>query len=277
MGKVISFINMKGGVGKTTLAVNVGYTLSKEFNKSVLLIDVDPQMNATQYTLESSQIIEIMENPRKTIYGILSDESQLPSVVSRNQQETSGVDPVFSISEDFDIIPSHLYMMTINLNESPFRLNQHINEHYRSKYDVILLDSPPTISAYTKISLLSSDYYIVPMKPDFLSLFGLPLLQNYIDRLKKEFEKDTELLGIILTMVRPDWKIYGEIKKKLEERPEWKNKLFESELKYRIKIAKALSPEERDKHSQYIIDLGDDELKDQMIEITKEVISKGRL
>ena len=234
-------------------------------------------MNATQYTLENDQIIEIMENPRKTIYGILSDETKLPSVVSKNQQEILNINPVLNISENFDIIPSHLYIMTINLNESPFRLNQYINEHYRNNYDVIILDSPPTISAYTKISLLSSDYYIVPMKPDFLSLFGLPLLQNYIDRLKKEFEKDIDFLGIILTMVRPDWRIYSEIKEKLKERPEWKNKLFDSELKYRIKIAKALSPEERDKHSQYIIDLNDDELKNQIIEITRELITKGRL
>jgi len=234
-------------------------------------------MNATQYTLENDQIIEIMENSRKTIYGILSDDSQLPSVVSRGQQDISYIDPVFNISENFDIIPSHLHIMTINLNESPFRLNQYINEHYRNEYDVIILDSPPTISAYTKVSLLSSDYYIVPMKLDFLSLFGLPLLQNYIDRLKKEFEKNIDFLGIILTMVRPDWRIYSEIKEKLEERPEWKNKLFDSELKYKIKIAKALSPEERDKHSQYIIDLNDGELKDQIIEITKELITKGRL
>ena len=114
-----------------------------------------------------------MDNPRKTIYGILSDESQLPSVVSQDQQEIPSIEPVFNISENFDIIPSHLYIMTINLNESPFRLNQYINEHYRDKYDVIILDSPPTISAYTKISLLSSDYYIVPMKPDFLSFIWI--------------------------------------------------------------------------------------------------------
>ena len=77
-------------------------------------------------------------------------------------------------------------------------------------------------------------------------------------------------------MVRPDWRIYSEIREELEKRPEWKNKLFDSELKYRIKIAKALSPEERDKHSQYIIDLNDEELKDQIIEITRELITKGR-
>ena len=65
MGKVVSFINMKGGVGKTTLAVNIGYTLSKIFNKKVILIDMDPQMNATQYTLKDDQIEEIMKDPKK--------------------------------------------------------------------------------------------------------------------------------------------------------------------------------------------------------------------
>ncbi len=65
MGKVVSFINMKGGVGKTALAVNIGYTLSRKFNKKVILIDMDPQMNATQYTLKDDQIEKILRDPKK--------------------------------------------------------------------------------------------------------------------------------------------------------------------------------------------------------------------
>lgn len=276
MGKVISFINMKGGVGKTTLAVNIGYTLSREYNKKVLLIDIDPQMNATQYTLKEDQILEIMKNPKKTIFGILSDEPNLPTAISQDRKNEPQ-NPIFTICENYDIIPSHLYLMTINLNERPYRLKKYIRDHFIDEYDVIILDSPPTISAYTKIALLSSDYYVVPMKPDFLSFFGLPLLQNYINNLKKEFERNIEFLGIILTMVRPDWTIYQMIKNKILQNEDWKDKLFLSELKYKIKVAKALSPDEREKHSQYIYDFEDDELRNQIIGITRELMTKGRL
>lgn len=217
-----------------------------------------------------------MENPKKTIFGILSDETNLPTVISQDEKNNTQ-NPVFNICENFDIIPSHLYLMTVNLNERPYRLKKYIKNHIINKYDVILLDSPPTISAYTKIALLSSNYYVVPMKPDFLSFFGLPLLQNYINSLKEEFEENIEFLGIILTMVRPNWIIYQEIKDKILQTGDWKDKLFSSELKYKIKIAKALSPDEREKRSQYIYDFDDDELKNQIIEITRELMIKGRL
>ncbi|NIA11889.1 MAG: AAA family ATPase [Nitrospiraceae bacterium] len=279
MGKVVSFINMKGGVGKTTMAVNIGYTIAKNFGKKVLLIDVDPQMNATQYTLKEDQVIDILENPKKTIYGILFDEYDFPTITSTQSRDPDiGFNAIFGIENNFDIIPSHLKIIGINLNETPLRLRKCIKDNrLKDKYDLIILDSPPTISAYTRVSLLASDAYVVPMKTDFLSLFGLPLLESYIQRLRREFDLNLEFLGIILTMVRTDWKIYRDVKKELLEKPEWKNKIFEDELKNRTIVAKALSPDERAKKLPYIIELGDEELESQMLNITREFMQKLRL
>ena len=90
MAKVITFINMKGGVGKTTLAVNCAYTLQKVENKRVLLIDMDPQMNATQYSLNSEQVNKIIENRTLSSYKFLSSEYKVNLmknlILSSNQQ-----------------------------------------------------------------------------------------------------------------------------------------------------------------------------------------------
>ena len=147
-----------------------------------------------------------------------------------NDTSTEDINPIFEVSENFYLISSHLKVMAINLDESPYRLRQYINETLRHEYDIIIIDSPPTISSYTKVSLLASDMYIVPMKTDFLSFFGLPLLESYIERIQREFGKEIDFLGIILTMVRPEWTIYRIVKEKLEEKPRWKNKLFNTEL-----------------------------------------------
>ncbi|MEV5036746.1 ParA family protein [Peribacillus frigoritolerans] len=274
--KVISFINMKGGVGKTTLAVNVGYTLSKHFNKKVILIDVDPQMNATQYTLTAEQVKEIIENPKNTLYGILQDKLELAPITEKNPQQNDQK-YIYEISNNFDIIPSHLNIMNINLDNSPFRLLNYIKEVLKHEYDVIIIDSPPTISSYTKISLLASDMYLVPMKTDYLSLFGLPLLENYIDLLKREFSLTLDLLGITLTMVNPEFSIYTNVKKRLHQKREWSSKIFDTELPNKTIVAKALSPE--NENSKFIYDLKGDgaDLKDKIVGISQEFIQKGRI
>jgi|LSQX01.3.fsa_nt_gb chromosome partitioning protein len=278
MCKVVSFINMKGGVGKTTLSVNVGYTLSTKFDKKVLLIDVDPQMNATQYTLNQTQVIDIMENPKKSIYGVLVEEPKIPSIKHEPECEDSSLCEIFEIADNFHIIPSHLNIMGLNLIESPFMLSKFIkNNNLKEIYDVIILDSPPTISPYTRISLLASDAYIVPLKPDFLSLFGLPLLEGYISRLRNQFDHDLDFVGIILTMVAPEWRIYGSIKEKLKENPSWNEKLFSSELKNRTSIQNALSQEYKERNLPYIIELGDKVIESQMIDVTEEFMQRLRL
>ncbi|MBB5149304.1 ParA family protein [Ureibacillus thermosphaericus] len=277
MSKIITFINMKGGVGKTTLSVNICYTMAKLYDKKVLLIDMDPQMNATQYILNDEQVRTILNNSRNSICGILSSSELLPSVV-QGSSENETYTYIYQVYNNFDIIPSHLHLMSLNLNERPLRLKQFIKDtKLNEKYDVIILDCPPTISGYTRLSLLSSDGYVVPMKTDYLSFFGLPLLENYISSLKKDFEKELEFIGIILTMVRENWNIYGDVKSLIKHNMEWNRKLFNSELKAKTVIEKALSPENKKKNKSYIIELGDNEIEQQMINITQEFMRKARI
>ena len=136
MSEVITFINMKGGVGKTTLAVNVAYTLSKIEGKKVLLIDMDPQMNATQYTLTESQMNEILEDRNKSVYGCLSPDYQANSVLDGYEQRKEEK-WIFNVENTFDIIPSSLDIMTLNLAASPYKLKQYIQNDLGEKYDIV--------------------------------------------------------------------------------------------------------------------------------------------
>lgn len=274
MSKTIAFINMKGGVGKTTLAVNTAYTLAKIEGKNVLLIDMDPQMNATQYTLSEDQVEEIIGDRNKSAYGFLSAEHKINGTKQDYTEEQSPVNCVFRVNDIFDVIPSSLDIMKLNLGESPFKLRQYIAEKLGNKYDVIIIDCPPTISAYTKISLLASDMYIVPMKADPLSLFGLPMLQSYItETIEGEFEHKIDFVGIILNMVIPTRQLYKKIKPKINQ--QWKTKLFMNELSQKECIIKGLDNEFEG--NKYIVDMDEATIVQQMKGITTELLQKGRI
>ncbi len=273
MTNVITFINMKGGVGKTTLAVNVAYTLSKVEKKKVLLIDMDPQMNATQYTLTESQMQDILKDRNRSIYGCLSPDYISNTVLS---ESCSRKDEkwIFPVNNVFDIIPSSLDIMTLNLSASPYKLRQYINDSLSNKYDVIIIDCPPTISEYTKISLLASNMYLVPMKADPLSVFGLPMLEKYIeDTIRKEFQHEIKFLGIVLNMVQPNRQLYKKNKPIIQKK--WKANLFQNELKQCEEIVKGLDSELS--AEKYILQMNDPVIVSQIKNITKQLVQKGRL
>jgi cellulose biosynthesis protein BcsQ len=115
------------------------------------------------------------------------------------------------------------------------------------------------------------------MKTEALSLLGLPLLQNHIENLKEQFDQELLFLGIVLTMVNPEYRVYTDIKDKISQNPEWKEKLFDSELKQRTLVTRALSPESRSRNLPYIIELDNSELYQQMIGITEEFMQRLRL
>ncbi len=280
MAKTIAFINMKGGVGKTTLAVNTAYTLAKIEGKKVLIIDMDPQMNATQYTLREEQMDEILADRSKSIFGCLSPDYVTNTVIKNEQdEENKEADDeskwIFNVDDIFDIIPSSLDIMTLNLAATPFKLQQYIKNNLDSQYDVIIIDCPPTISDYTKVSLLAADLYLVPMKADSLSVFGLPMLENYVKKtIQGEFQHNINCVGIVLNMVIPNRLLYKKNQPIIRKR--WNTLLFQNELNQCEDIVKGLDPE-LSGNNKYIIDMNNPTIVNQMKNITKQLLQKGRI
>jgi chromosome partitioning protein len=177
MAKVVSFINMKGGVGKTTLAVNVAYAMAWYHSKKVLIVDADPQFNATQYLMDDDAYLAHIENPAKnTIHDIF--QPRRPGHVStvrgtaRAQNKTkmqlsSCICRIATRANGFlDLIPSTLNLIDLEMAQrtTENRLKKFLKET-ASHYDYVIIDCPPTVSLFTQAAILASDMYLVPIKP----------------------------------------------------------------------------------------------------------------
>lgn len=191
--KIISFINMKGGVGKTSLSINVADTLAREGYKT-LVIDTDPQFNATQSLLLartkydkpndenfiqedlSADDFSKLSNDNKTLYQIF-----MPSDLV---EETGNL--VTHIKDNLDLIPGDLNLASTVAGDTSGKievLDQHISDfHLDYDYKYIIIDCPPTWSVLTHASLFASDFYIIPSHIDFYSSLGIELLNKQINK-----------------------------------------------------------------------------------------------
>lgn len=191
MGKVIAFLNMKGGVGKTTLCKEIGYFLSKN-EKRVLLIDVDPQGNLTQSIFEKFNYKHHYEteNEQNRDYKIctatINNVFEYTSVVDSTKEEEC----ILELNEFLSIIPGDLNTVFFERSgggsESENAIKNFIEDfEIKDNYDFILMDCPPTYSFYTTAALLASEYYLSPIHPDSYSILGIDLLFQVVERLKK--------------------------------------------------------------------------------------------
>jgi len=235
--KVISFINMKGGVGKTTLCIGLGVCMSEE--SKVLIIDADPQFNATQsliddYKKKETEDIKRDElkkqkknHPEWTIDNIddsefnfynkeiLRDDKIDKKTIFRLFRPQADINERFKVPKPSDLITplkKNLDLLSGDLslvlaNTSGVyalikRISIFINKNnLKNKYDYILIDCPPTITIYTNSALLASDYYIIPNRIDRYSIVGIESLQKSVDNLIDNEDKNLNCLGIIYTMV----------------------------------------------------------------------------
>jgi len=203
---VISFMNMKGGVGKTTLCVNLADCLAQYLGLRVLIVDMDPQFNATQYLLKHEYYLDELFPYEKTIKSIFKtkeiDSNVLNGVVLNEEEKIEG--HIEKVRENLYLICGDLRMIYLS-DRSPKlenRLKKYINnEGIRDNFDFIFIDCPPTYSIYTIAAFNASDYYILPVKPDFLSVLGINLFQQTLSNLNDDDHK-LECLGMVFTLVQ---------------------------------------------------------------------------
>lgn len=203
-GKVISFINMKGGVGKTTLCIGIAEYLAEYRNKHILLIDLDPQFNTTQsimnlFELEDEYLNNYCNN--KTVKRLFEE----PSTINERPKMPTASELIIELDQHLSIVAGSIHLVLEDKNKSNARLKKVkkfiFDNHLNKVYDYIFIDCPPTISLYTDAALVASDYYLVPIKVDRYSILGVRLLQNVIDRLTYEEELTVKPLGKIYTMI----------------------------------------------------------------------------
>lgn len=214
MLKIISVMNMKGGVGKTTLTANLAGALAAYHQKKVLIVDVDMQANLSQYFMEPQVYAAWVkkESPFKTKQTVMAiyQKRALASTASVRKkamttQPLSLSNLTYRVFEQgeahVDLIPSTLELVDLDSTNADNRLKVFLNT-VKAKYDLILIDCPPTMYFFTKSALIASDSYLIPVKPDHLSSFGFLLLEKLISQLESDFEKELIQIGTIFTLVK---------------------------------------------------------------------------
>ncbi|WP_027625747.1 ParA family protein [Clostridium lundense] len=208
---VISFLNMKGGVCKTTLCKEMALFLSEVKDRDILVIDIDPQSNCTQSFFERYNVLQIDEGE------LITCETNLPSIENVFSKSKGGLreikleDVIYELSNKLHIVPGDLNTVFMEretgTGASEQKLFNFIDQFkLQEKYDYIFIDCPPTYSFYTVSALLSSNYYLVPLKSDAYSLLGLDLLERVVTELRSLYRanfsnRPINNLGTIFTMI----------------------------------------------------------------------------
>lgn len=248
MTRVISVINLKGGVGKTTTTVGLAQILSVEFNKKILVVDLDAQTNATTMLIGEEKWMEV--NKQKQTIAQLFYEGVYPrseKIFDINRAILKGVSNIDEVKL-VDMLPSSLDLIDIQEEVikaprgifsviRPVDLLDKSLRKIKQKYDYILIDCPPNLGVITRNGLKVSDVYIIPTVPDVLSTYGIPQIISRVNKFSKELEKEIKPLGIVITKYREQSALHKRTVKEL--RKERDCRVFETIFKENDNIANA--------------------------------------
>ncbi|RVU02379.1 ParA family protein [Mucilaginibacter limnophilus] len=275
--KVISLINMKGGVGKTTLSVNVCDCLARRHNVKVLLVDVDPQFNATQCLMSGEDYVKYLKEDNDTILSVFDRNSRamvssVSGTTQRPERKLEDIKP-YRVKKNFDLLPGNLelYRMEMTPGEGrENRLSKFLKEQEaKQAYDYVIIDTPPTPSVWMTSALLASNYYLIPVKPDPISFTGIDLLQGIIDNKKENYDLSIQCAGIVLTIVEENTRVYKQAVQNLDS-GRWKTYRYAKSVPKRTEIARTQT------NKGYILDLHDNESKFALTGIVAELIERTK-
>ena len=223
MGKIVSIANQKGGVGKTTTSINLSTILAKK-GKKVLMIDADPQGNA-------SSGVGVDKEVEESVYDILIGDTKINDVVIKTNIKNLYVCP-----SNINLAGAEVELVSVMSRE--YRLKEKLDE-VKDKYDYIIIDCPPSLGLITLNAFTASDSVLIPVQCEYYALEGLGQLINTINLVKKHLNKNIDIEGALLTMYDARTNLSNQVVKEVKKY--FNDKVYKNVIPRNVKLSEAPS------------------------------------